>query len=413
MKKLYTLLLAASVAASASADALKAPASNATVDAANSINVAFNRARNAKAELCTPIARVATATPAKAAPAKAAPSTMAELLGIYEYNITVYRQGQTIPLSSVGSIQAGEGENEVKIVGIRYTDVTFVGTVDFAAGTITCAPQEMRTIEPEDPAVSEDMWLYGWDDDADKEDRTKSIVININADGTLSSDEAFCYGVEDMPGYSYALFDGLKMTKSTTYNTIIEFAERDTDDEGYYLDTYTDYVTYGGAEHKEDYTYGGEALGECVVLSNFIFEDNSNVTVQTIPVQIERDTHTIFIDTWVWFVYNNKGTDVPVGIYALANNTLDAIEGTFAGNTISWTGNWTAYCNLGSFGQWRGCKLTLPFYLEEAGISDVTVDNENAPVEYFNLQGMRVNEPAAGQVVIRRQGTKVEKIFVK
>ena len=47
------------------------------------------------------------------------------------------------------------------------------------------------------------------------------------------------------------------------------------------------------------------------------------------------------------------------------------------------------------------------------GISDITVDNENAPVEYFNLQGMRINEPAAGQIVIRRQGTKTSKILVK
>lgn len=42
-------------------------------------------------------------------------------------------------------------------------------------------------------------------------------------------------------------------------------------------------------------------------------------------------------------------------------------------------------------------------------IEDINAD-ENAPVEYYNLQGMRINEPAAGQVVIRRQGSKVSKI---
>jgi len=50
----------------------------------------------------------------------------------------------------------------------------------------------------------------------------------------------------------------------------------------------------------------------------------------------------------------------------------------------------------------------------EAGINDVTVDNdENTPVEYYNLQGMRINEPAAGQIVLRRQGSKTTKILVK
>ena len=47
-----------------------------------------------------------------------------------------------------------------------------------------------------------------------------------------------------------------------------------------------------------------------------------------------------------------------------------------------------------------------------AGIADITTD-ENAPVEFFNLQGVRIAEPAAGQIVIRRQGNKVSKVFVK
>lgn len=47
------------------------------------------------------------------------------------------------------------------------------------------------------------------------------------------------------------------------------------------------------------------------------------------------------------------------------------------------------------------------------GINDVTVDGGDAPVEYFDLQGIRVSYPQAGQMVIRRQGTNVEKILVK
>ncbi len=47
-----------------------------------------------------------------------------------------------------------------------------------------------------------------------------------------------------------------------------------------------------------------------------------------------------------------------------------------------------------------------------AGVEDITidVDNSNAPVEYFNLQGQRVANPAAGQVYIRRQGTAAAKV---
>ena len=43
------------------------------------------------------------------------------------------------------------------------------------------------------------------------------------------------------------------------------------------------------------------------------------------------------------------------------------------------------------------------------GIEDVTVDSE-APVEYFNLQGLRVAQPEAGRLYIKRQGDKAVKV---
>lgn len=48
------------------------------------------------------------------------------------------------------------------------------------------------------------------------------------------------------------------------------------------------------------------------------------------------------------------------------------------------------------------------------GITDVTIDSENndEPV-YYNLQGIRINNPDKGQVVIKRQGTKITKITAK
>ena len=48
------------------------------------------------------------------------------------------------------------------------------------------------------------------------------------------------------------------------------------------------------------------------------------------------------------------------------------------------------------------------------GVNDVMTDNNaNAPVEYFNLQGVRVDNPAAGQLIIRKQGKEVSKVLVK
>lgn len=55
--------------------------------------------------------------------------------------------------------------------------------------------------------------------------------------------------------------------------------------------------------------------------------------------------------------------------------------------------------------------FTLEVWKEESGINNVAFD-ENAPVEYYNLQGVRVTNPANG-IYIVKQGTKTTKVFVK
>ena len=48
-----------------------------------------------------------------------------------------------------------------------------------------------------------------------------------------------------------------------------------------------------------------------------------------------------------------------------------------------------------------------------AGIEDITISDAadaNAPVEYFNLQGIRVENPENG-LFIKRQGSKAEKVI--
>ncbi|MGM9871924.1 MAG: leucine-rich repeat domain-containing protein, partial [Muribaculaceae bacterium] len=54
------------------------------------------------------------------------------------------------------------------------------------------------------------------------------------------------------------------------------------------------------------------------------------------------------------------------------------------------------------------------FFIEESGIEDVSVDADSmdAPVEYFNLQGIRVENPTSG-IYIRRQGSSITKVTIK
>lgn len=59
-------------------------------------------------------------------------------------------------------------------------------------------------------------------------------------------------------------------------------------------------------------------------------------------------------------------------------------------------------------------SYSLPDINATSAITAVLPDSDSdAPVEYFNLQGIRVANPAVGSIVIRRQGTSVEKLIVR
>ncbi|MDE5693617.1 MAG: hypothetical protein K2I09_06840, partial [Duncaniella sp.] len=85
-----------------------------------------------------------------------------------------------------------------------------------------------------------------------------------------------------------------------------------------------------------------------------------------------------------------------------------------AGGYYKWqNSDWSKLSSIGG----ASVEFTVP-YITKGGdgptaIEDVLDNDSNAPVEYYNLQGVRISEPAAGQVVIRRQGSKVSKVVVR
>ena len=95
------------------------------------------------------------------------------------------------------------------------------------------------------------------------------------------------------------------------------------------------------------------------------------------------------------------------------NDGTTATAGTFSG--LSWTANGqnntVTITNGGSNGHVRIQTITVKYAEIPSGIADIEAE-ENGVVEYFNLQGVRVAEPANG-LYIRRAGNKVEKVIVR
>ena len=64
------------------------------------------------------------------------------------------------------------------------------------------------------------------------------------------------------------------------------------------------------------------------------------------------------------------------------------------------------------FSQVSSDGTTFTLYTNDAaGIDDITVDDSNAPVEYFNLQGVKVANPENGLFIIRQGNTTTKQII--
>lgn len=99
----------------------------------------------------------------------------------------------------------------------------------------------------------------------------------------------------------------------------------------------------------------------------------------------------------------------------------DYVYGTVDGNPVTFYNNYSVasvepgvYNITGVVTIYKNAPSIYVVSYEKAvdtGIADIVAD-ENAPVEYFNLQGIRVANPENG-LYIRRQGNKVTKVIVK
>ncbi len=108
------------------------------------------------------------------------------------------------------------------------------------------------------------------------------------------------------------------------------------------------------------------------------------------------------VASWMGSTYSNA--------YGMATLTAEPVDENTV-NIYTWVATGSKDDATGTV---PGCyaamvKLTAD---DTTGIIEIAGD-ENAPVEYFNLQGIRVNEPAAGTVVIKKQGTKTSKFVVR
>jgi hypothetical protein len=91
------------------------------------------------------------------------------------------------------------------------------------------------------------------------------------------------------------------------------------------------------------------------------------------------------------------------------NFAMEADNGTY--DNGAWTGD-SESIKFTMTATTRISTVTVLFEGNGSGVGSIVVDSENAPVEYYNLQGVRVANPTPGLYIVR-QGTKVSKTVVR
>ena len=133
--------------------------------------------------------------------------------------------------------------------------------------------------------------------------------------------------------------------------------------------------------------------------------DVASATDQVYGYYYTDNTHTTTTPVYYW---NNE--DVNSEVMLVSGNV-----GVEDGKSILDFGGLFVYWPTKGWGfAWNNAKVNFnkDYGFVAAGINNVAADiDENAPVEYFNLQGVRVENPANG-LYIQRQGNKVAKVIL-
>ncbi len=420
MKKLYALLSTAAVALTASA---VAPLS------AELPQLPRHQFQTASGIQNVVIPETQAARLQKA-PAKAAAATsVADFQGVYlgeSYSLRT-NESQTDNVGwqidgTAGIFDVGDGT--VTISGLWDESIELTGGVfDPTTQTITFSPQD-----PGVAAGNYTVYLAVLDLNTNTL-LDKDIVFNVDVEnrniyymGDLNAAQtqwATCLCIAAMnasTGAYVGCFDFLAYVDFNEVNGYVQYSyyEEDTTEP---TDTYdfiyteiqgNDLVCYnllgGGFSYPVPFTV--DATARTATCVDAVFTEQSDGTdmypFYLCDVEISGESASLgstTVETDIVFGDDGEGG-------TLTGLTKDYVAAVcdYQGQILPWVGNGLIYDFT--------IVYTGDLLADMAGVKDITIDNvdANAPVEYFNLQGQRVANPAAGQILIRRQGSTVSKI---
>lgn len=426
MKKLYTILAAAAVTLSAGAvkpitEVLPASSANKTLkEAASFVKTDVQNSLRAGQKFKVQSNRAA----ASRAAATVEDITACPYAGEY-YSLSQRYYGWNGP--SIMIVQAVEG-NQVVVSGLWDSNMKLNGTYDPEQGTISIPAKQTFSVNTSSGLATVTVALLDVTVEAPYPQLDKDIVLTVDAEnrniyyeGEVSDDgyltEVIGMCAEGGAGY----YDFIAAIEANMYNS--------------YMVWY--YPSYGEDEEAEpeyvqtECPIWAEVSESEISITNFL---NSSFYAAPVEFALDNDaktatatnayigsayadeTGTTKLDFYLWG-FEESGED----LYPTPTVVFDGEATTYEDGTPCTVFS-TDFCgifdkNYEPLSEENYMAIYTQFVIDGdvfsgAGISNVTVADENAPVEYFNLQGVRVDNPSNG-LYIRRQGNTATKVLVK
>ncbi len=432
MKKLYTFLASALVAVSASAFNATPVKFNTPVDFkvvdANEVKAEINKSNFTVSD----VAQIK----AKKAPAAKAPAINEEVSGYYvTYSYQLTATATAPDISLYHTYVDVYDDNTAMIYGFLDTDLEIPATYDPKKKTLSFESLNFGSYVTDKNGNNTDMMVSAGLMAVKGEDLYYSnddVVVNLDPENHYMYFEcpndgqyytailAVFYFPENMEEDDLPEIDRLVFNSwSAGFNTMASWVQDlENEDTNEIEPTEVDWYVYASANADCSEIYVENLAGAFLVPTEadnhrMVFKTNATEGTATADYSPILGYETSAEAFFVWPLDEKGELDaepiITMGLYhgyTQDNKRVDFME---AGKDEVFS---VASVLGEEYYQMQNLTIIFPFLLwENTGVDNVVVEDTNAPVEYYNLQGVRVENPESG-LYIRRQGNVTTKVIL-
>lgn len=371
-------------------------------------------------------------------------SAVSDVYGPYVISSMKWGLSGAAPSGIAPLIEAGDSPTQVYISNFPNSLAECVATIDVANSTLTITEQDAYYNTNYNEMVK---WMIR---STETGSFLPEVVATINADGTITFPENIMVSLK-LPSYepdAGYFFGAISMVFERIYAFQFDASEWTSAGKAEFLDGYINnalYEEYRVPAYEVEVMKHNTIEGDYLLVNpykndawtnafgipftdgylrfNIAYPDCAYVyplvkSGSLAPVSETAGEYT--------YNYNQEGLMVTQGGYT-PEEVFDEFDANYT--PISYydeTSNTVFITNmlfglgeaemLGTY-WWTGLdpetEMSTEIKLDFSGIDGVEVDNSNAPVKYFNLQGVEVANPEQGQLLIKKQGSKAQKIVVR